>query len=59
MSIVDFNDCMRVYGDTLRFLQPLSRKGSKRSADADWDALASITKEDIHIAMFDALPGKY
>ena len=59
MSIVDFNDRMREYGDTLRFLQPSSRKGSKRSADADWDALMSITEEDIRTATFDALPKEY
>ena len=29
MSIVDFNDHMREYGDILRSLQPPSRKGSK------------------------------
>ena len=59
MSIVDFNDRMREYGDTLRFLQPSSRKGSKRSADADWNALESITEEDICTATFNALPGEY
>ena len=59
MSIVDFNDRMREYGDTLRFLQPPSRKGSKRSADADRNALESITEEDIRTATFDALPLEY
>ena len=59
MSIVDFNDRMREYGDTLRFLQPSSRKGSKRAADADWNALTSITEEDIRTATFDALPSEY
>ena len=59
MSIIDFNNCMREYGDTLRFSQPLSRKGSKRSADADQEALTRVTKEDIRTATFDALPSKY
>ena len=59
MSVVDFNDRMREYGDTLRFLQPSSRKGSKRSADADWDALMGISEEDIRTATYDALPPDY
>ena len=59
MSIVNFNDRMREYGETLRFLQPSSRKGSKRSADADWDALMNISEEDIRTATYDALPPDY
>jgi hypothetical protein len=59
MSIVDFNDRMREYGDTLRYLQPSSRKGSKKSADADWAALESITEEDVRTATYDALPQDY
>jgi hypothetical protein len=59
MCIVDYNDCMREYGDTLRFLQPPSRKGSKKSADADWAALEMISEEDILTAMYDALPQEY
>ena len=59
MSIVDYNDRMREYGDTLRYLQPSSRKGSKKSADADWAALESITEEDIRTATYDALPKDY
>ena len=59
MAIVNFNDRMREYGDTLRYLQPPSRKGSKRSSDAQWDALLSITEEDTRTAMFDALPEEY
>ena len=59
MSIVDFNDRIREYGDTLRFLQPSSRKGSKRSAHADWEALVRVTEEDIRAATFDALSSKY
>ena len=59
MSVVDFNDRMREYGDTLRYLQPPSRKGSKKSADADWAALECISEEDIHTATYDALPKEY
>ena len=59
MSIVDFNDRMREYGETLQHLQPSSRKGTKRSADADWNALTSITEEDVRVATFDALPQEY
>ena len=59
MSIIDFSDCMRKYGDTLSFLQPSSRKGSKRSTDADWEALTRVTQEDICTATFDTLPSKY
>ena len=33
MLFVDFNDQMREYGDTLKFLQPPTRKGIKRLAD--------------------------
>ena len=59
MAIVNFNDRMREYGDTLKYLQPPSRKGSKRSSKAQWDALLSITEEDIRTATFDALPEEY
>ena len=59
MCIVDYNDRMREYGDTLRFLQPPSRKGSKKSADADWAALEMISEEDIRTATYDALPQEY
>ena len=59
MSIVNLNDCIREYGDTLRFLQPSSRKRSKRSADTDWEALTRVTKEDIRAATLDALSSEY
>jgi hypothetical protein len=59
MSIVDYNDHMREYGDTLRHLQPPSRKGTKKSAEADWAALEMISEEDIRTATYDALPKEY
>ena len=59
MSIVDFNNRMREYGDTLQFLQPSSRKGSKRSTDTDQEAITRVTEEDIRTATFDALPSEY
>ena len=59
MPIVDFNDRMREYGDILRHLQPPAKKGNKKSADANWDALTSITEEDVRTATFDALPEPY
>ena len=59
MCIVDYNDRMREYGETLRYLQPPSRKGSKKAADAEWAALESVTEEDIRTATYDALPREY
>ena len=50
MSIVNFHDCMREYGDALCYLPPPSRKGCKKSANADWEALLSITEEEIWTA---------
>ena len=59
MSIVDFNNQMREYGDTLWYLQPPSQKGSKRPLDVDWEALTGITEEDIQTATYDALLPDY
>ena len=33
--------------------------GSKRSADAQWDALESVYDEGIRTVTFDTLPGEY
>ena len=43
----------------LRYLQPPTQKGCKKSAKADWEALASINKEVIRTATYDALPLDY
>ena len=59
MSIVDFNNRMIEYGNTLEFLQPPTRKGHTKSSEADWEALKSITKSDIRVATFYAIPVEY
>ena len=56
MSIFEFNDRMREYGNMLSFLQPPTRKGNKISVDEDWGFLKKISKEDIRVSTFDALP---
>ena len=59
MSIVDFNDQIREYCDTLIFLQPPLRKRIKRLYDTQHDSLENISEEDIRTDTFDALPGKF
>ena len=59
MPIVNFHNRMRDYGDTLHYLPPPYQKGCKKSANADWEALVSITKEEIQTATYDALPPDY
>ena len=58
MSIVNFNNQMKQYGELLRYLPPPSQKKCKKSVDADWDAL-EITKDEIRAATYDALPQDY
>ena len=59
MPIINFNNRMREYGDALRYLPPPSQKGCKKSADADWEALTSITEEEIQTATYNTLPPDY
>ena len=59
MHIVKFNDRMREYGDMLKFFQPSSRKVHKKSVNADWLALESVTDEEICTATYDELPKDY
>lgn len=59
MSIVDFNDCIIEYDDTVRYLKFSSRKGGKRSAEIDWSTLESICEEDIRTTTYDSLPKDY
>ena len=58
MLIVDFNNCMKQYGELLCHLPPPSSKKCNKLADGKWDTL-QVSKEEIRYAIFDALPQDY
>ena len=58
MSIVNFNNRMKQYGELLHYLPPPSWRKCKKSADADWDE-RKVTKNEIRVVTYDALPQDY
>ena len=58
MSIVNFNNRMREYGELLRHLPPPSTRRCTHSSQARWDEVI-LTEGEIRRAIFDALPHDY